>query len=247
MADKDPTIPFYAQDFLVDTIQLPEHLVGAYIRLLCVLWINKFCYNFATPLAMISPSAKEVVELLKDKFTFYPDNTFTSNRLEEVRAKRVEIRLKRQEAGYLGGKNKWQNDSKDDSKKIAKVTVIETETVTDIVKKWNDFAERKGLAKVVKLTDKRIKKLEKRLADENFNFDHIIIRISESDFLLGKTKDWKVDFDFIIENETNFIKILEGKYNGTAKPDGIYAKYLTQDKLRRIAEDIANDPDLRQQ
>lgn len=212
MADKDPTIPFYAQDFIVDTIQLSEKLVGAYIRLLCVLWANKFCYYDAIALAMISPSAKEVVDILKEKFTFCPNNTFTSNRLEEVRAKRIEIRLKRQESGSLGGKIKWQKDSKDDSKKIAKVTVIETETV--IIKKWNDFAELNGLAKIVKLTDKRTKKLQKRLTDENFNIDHILVRVSESDFLLGKTKDWKVDFDFIIENETNFTKILEGKYNG---------------------------------
>jgi len=134
MADKDPTIPFYAQDFIVDTIQLPENLVGAYIRLLCVLWINKFCHYDAIALANVSPSAKEVVDLLKDKFTFDGEGKFTSNRLEEVRAKRLEIRAKRQEAGLIGLQKRWQRDSKgdskEDSKKIAKVTVTETVTET---------------------------------------------------------------------------------------------------------------------
>ncbi len=103
--------------------------------------------------------------------------------------------------------------------------------IKEVVKKWNDFAELNGLAKLVKLTDKRTKKLQKRLTDENFNIDHILTRISESDFLLGKTKDWKVDFDFIIENETNFTKILEGKYSGkTNNGSG-----TSNDELARIA------------
>ena len=108
-----------------------------------------------------------------------------------------------------------------------------------IVKKWNGFAESNGLAKIVKLTDKRLKKLQKRLTDENFNIEHILIRISESDFLLGKTKDWKVDFDFIIENETNFTIILEGKYNGTKhqstnETDKFLAKQSAERAIREM-------------
>lgn len=212
MADKDPTIPFYAQDFLVDTIQLPEHLVGAYIRLLCTMWVNKFCYADAKALAMVSPSAKEVVELLKDKFVFNGNGTFTSRKLEEVREKRRILKEIRTNAGKIGLQKRWQRDSKEDSKKIANVTVTEIETVNDIVKEWNELAERHKLTKVIKITDKRISNIKQRLAEADFNIYHIFQRIEESDFLLGKVKDWRVDFDFIFGSKNNWVKIMEGKY-----------------------------------
>ena len=123
----DPTIPWYASDFYMDTIQLDERLIGAYTRLLCALWLNKFCHYSATALANISPSAKEVVDLLKCKFTFYDDGTFTSNRLEEEREKRLHNREIRQESGKKGAESRWQRDSKDNGKGIAKIMAKEDE------------------------------------------------------------------------------------------------------------------------
>lgn len=243
MADKDPTIPFYAQDFLVDTIQLPEKLIGAYIRLLCVLWVNKFCYYDATQLAMISPSAKEVVDRLKNKFTFHSDNTFTSNRLEEVRTKREEIRSKRQNAGLIGSKERWQKDSKVHNKNMTKETEIETETVIEpeidnVVKKWNEFAEYYELAKVVKITDDRKRNIAARLKESDFNLDHIMQRIEKSDFLKGKNvRGWKVHFDFIFSSKNNWIKILEGNYsNGNNKNNGGATPEQLWEITRRRAE-----------
>ena len=41
----------------------------------------------------------------------------------------------------------------------------------------------------------------------------ILKKIELSSFLLGSNdKNWKVCFDWIIENDKNYIKILEGKY-----------------------------------
>ncbi|NWF87919.1 MAG: hypothetical protein HXY50_00490 [Ignavibacteriaceae bacterium] len=241
MADKDPTIPFYAQDFLVDTIQLPEKLVGAYIRLLCVLWVNKFCYYDATQLAMISPSAKEVVDRLKSKFSFHSDNTFTSNRLEEVRTKREEIRSKRQNAGLIGSKGRWQKDNKVDSKNMTKVT--ETETVTETVienevRKWNEFAKLNNLPRVVMITDKRKSSIKARLSEDNFNLEHIFQRILESDFLLGKSNGFRASFDFVFEGKNNYVKILEGVYSGNNKGNnGASPQQLAEIVSRRLSRE----------
>jgi uncharacterized protein YdaU (DUF1376 family) len=128
---KDPSFPFYVQDFLVDTIQLDDELVGAYIRILCVLWINGFCYADAKALAKISPLAPKVLEVLKDKFTFYDDGTFTNNRMEIERAKRLENREKRQKSGSIGSQKRWQNDSKSDGKTIAKENEKENDKEND--------------------------------------------------------------------------------------------------------------------
>ena len=124
---KDPTIPFYASDFMMDTMQLDDELVGAYIRILCLLWVNGKCYSDAKALLRISPNAPKVIEALKDKFTFYDDGTFTNNRLEKERAKRQENREKRKEAGSLGAKKRWQNDSKTNGKSYSKKITKEKE------------------------------------------------------------------------------------------------------------------------
>ena len=124
---KDPTIPFYAQDFYLDTVQWSEAEVGAYIRLLCTLWINGFCYNSAIDLANVSPLAKQVVDKYPDKFIFYDDNKFSSKRLEEERDKRIKNRELRSVAGKRGAEKRWQKDSKHHGKKIANVNGKEKE------------------------------------------------------------------------------------------------------------------------
>jgi len=82
------------------------------------------------------------------------------------------------------------------------------------VKKWNDFSKVNGLAQVLMLNNKRKQHLKARLSEKNFDFDAILSKIKQSDFLLGKKGDWKVDFDFVVS--PRYINILEGKYdNGT--------------------------------
>jgi hypothetical protein len=45
-------------------------------------------------------------------------------------------------------------------------------------------------------------------------FEVAIEKIGSSNFLLGNNdKGWKVDFDWMIANDTNMIKIIEGKYD----------------------------------
>lgn len=70
--------------------------------------------------------------------------------------------------------------------------------------------------KILKLTKKREDKIKERLKD--VGYDNLIKAFKEgtkSDFLTGKNKDskWKADFDWFIANDTNAIKVLEGKYS----------------------------------
>lgn len=77
---------------------------------------------------------------------------------------------------------------------------------------WNLSVVRHGIAQIEKLPNGRIKKFKTRIKEESFDFIRILTAISESDMLKGKTTSWKVDWDWIFENDTNYIKVMEGKY-----------------------------------
>ncbi len=84
------------------------------------------------------------------------------------------------------------------------------------------FSQTSVFPKVNKLTDSRRKKLLLRIEEQGE--DNIIKAIdiaSESDFLKGKNdRGWKMDFDWLIANDTNIVKILEGKYSNNNQKEG---------------------------
>jgi len=73
--------------------------------------------------------------------------------------------------------------------------------------------------KVIKLPKRRRDHLNARLQETEFieNFDIIMDKILENDFLMGKKpgpghENFRADFDWIILNDSNYVKILEGRY-----------------------------------
>jgi len=160
---KNPCIPFYASDFYIDTVQMDERLIGAYTKLLCVLWVNEFCHYDAIALARVSPSTKEAVDLIKDKFIFRDDGTFVSKKMEEVRAKQLKISQLRAEAGTKGADGKWHGKSHD--KKMTKEYEIEYEIdkvlVDEIYKMYpSKSSKRDHVAKSLKDKEKIAKILK---------------------------------------------------------------------------------------
>lgn len=93
---------------------------------------------------------------------------------------------------------------------------------SEILNLWNELAAAFNLNKVSKLTTKRRNKLLTRMTEnQNFleEFKTALENIKQSNFLQGKNnRNWKVDFDWLIANDTNFIKVLEGKYTDVAAP-----------------------------
>lgn len=79
---------------------------------------------------------------------------------------------------------------------------------------WNVFAPWYKLAKLVDLSDSRRKKFATRLSEPSFDFIRILEKIKSSPRLKGdNSQNWKCSFDWIIENDKNFLKILEGNYD----------------------------------
>jgi len=81
-----------------------------------------------------------------------------------------------------------------------------------ILENFHLYCDR--MAKVSKLSDQRKKHIQARFKE--FNFDtiiNVIKKAGKSDFLCGiNEKAWKADFDWIF-NPSNFLKIMEGKYD----------------------------------
>jgi hypothetical protein len=97
---------------------------------------------------------------------------------------------------------------------------------------WNLFAEAMKLPKVVSISKSRKRKFYLRLNDPSFSFTQILRKASQSNFILSG--NW-FGFDWIIENENNFLKVLEGKYdNGkeiTETPKAVEAHKNEYQKL----------------
>ena len=86
----------------------------------------------------------------------------------------------------------------------------------EFVRLWNVTAEKYSLAKIKEITPKRKRKLASRLKENgNFleDFKLALKEIGLSEFLQGKKgSGWKIDFDFLIKNDTNCVRVAEGQY-----------------------------------
>ena len=86
------------------------------------------------------------------------------------------------------------------------------ELVNKLIEVYNSYDV---FPKVIAVTKKRKQKINSRLKD--VGYDRLIDAFalaSKSDFLTGKNdNNWKADFDWFVENDTNCIKVLENKYS----------------------------------
>lgn len=88
----------------------------------------------------------------------------------------------------------------------------------EIADYWNS---KDSLAKIRSLTSRRKLQLAVRLKETAFQtkWKEIIDRISMTPFCTGDNdRNWKADFDWLIKNEDNYTKVIEGKYGDVAPP-----------------------------
>lgn len=74
-----------------------------------------------------------------------------------------------------------------------------------------------SLPKVLKLSDKRKMKIRVRFEEMEYNYEtlqQVFDKAEASRFMRGDNqRGWRADFDWIFTNSTNWVKILEGKYD----------------------------------
>ncbi len=93
-------------------------------------------------------------------------------------------------------------------------TSVTKQKVDEVVNKWNCFASLETRIKgISKVSSSRLGKLTLRLKDSLFDIDKLIEAIKDQPFLLGEgATGWVVSFDWLILNDTNYLKVLEKKY-----------------------------------
>jgi len=185
-------------------------------------------------------SDEQAGKLLKTIYAYVNDTPFESDMIIDLVFEPIKTQLKRDEEKYQrivsrnkingekGGRPKKNpknpvgnlvtQNNPEKPKKADSDSVNGIESVKDNVKDlkhyvslWNEKANKFGLSKIISLNESRKTKLRTRLKEPNFDFEQIIDKIQiDTPFLISG--DWKVDFDFIIKNDNNYIKILEGKY-----------------------------------
>jgi hypothetical protein len=122
-----------------------------------------------------------------------------------------------------GGGGAEAPPTKDDYEKISK----DKKSVFEFIKNsnpsfiepyvdfWNLFAAEKSLAQVQKVNDLRNRKFKVRLKEKSFKFCEILRKAAQSEFLMTSGK-W-FGFDWIIENDSNYLRVLEGNYDNKGK------------------------------
>jgi len=95
--------------------------------------------------------------------------------------------------------------------------------VESILERWTRIAEKLGLVVPRAVSKRRLEKLKSRLREHpNSEFwVEVFRKIEDSHFLQGENdRGWKIDFDFLIANTENVLKIVEGKYDGRNGTNG---------------------------
>lgn len=140
------------------------------------------------------------------------DEMFWSPSIMRRLNKMADIAGKRREAA----RNRWnKTDVKPEAKKAAKGSKIDYQ---EIIRTFHECCP--SLAAVQKLTEGRRNKMKLRF-EEMGSIDkmaEVFRRIEKSDFCKGNNdRGWKADFDWIMTNDSNWQKVLSGRYDNRAK------------------------------
>lgn len=103
------------------------------------------------------------------------------------------------------------------SSRDPKKSEIKNEKYQKYVDAWNTLADKHSkLSRIEALTKTRVSKIRIRSKEPLFKFDNIIDAVNKQPFLYegrpGEDNPWVVNFDWIISNDTNYIKIIEMRY-----------------------------------
>ena len=128
---------------------------------------------------------------------------------------------------YDGGNNKKkekkeekEKNKKEEGESVAKAPTppIESNSIfNELIDYWNSEA-LEGIPRVTRLNKPRKNKIKARLkSNPKFceDFKVVVQRFSKNiNFYTGANdRNWVITFDWIIENESNYLKVLEGNYD----------------------------------
>ena len=156
------------------------------------------------------------------------------------------------EQGGKGGNSENADDASDNKeKKSSNNTLINLNNNTSnkkedspncphkkIKKLYNDICT--SLPSIRKMSEQRKKHVGARWKEEEDIevFKEVFEKAENSSFLTGNNnRNWTADFDWIVKNDTNFNKILEGKYDDKNKSKK-YESTVDDDEIKEMIESL---------
>lgn len=121
---KDPAFPFYAQDYLVDTIRWSRAMQGLHVSLIAESWANGGLVNDGDKPAGLGSTDVELWLKIKHKWSLV-NGMWINEKLEEVRAARTVFKEKQREKGILSGKKRTKAKPEGEPKTNNGSTVVE--------------------------------------------------------------------------------------------------------------------------
>ena len=104
------------------------------------------------------------------------------------------------------------------------------ETIKDL---YNSIC--KDLSKIRSISSSRKRHLKARWKQFEYNlgtFEECFKKVQASDFCKGKNeRGWKADFDWLIKNDNNMVKVLEGKYDNKNGGKSIGGNFKQDDDI----------------
>lgn len=216
---------------------------GAYIRLLCYQWQKYGVPNDDKKLQLLTGVSGEALQNVKQKFSIVrivnDSERLFNERLDETLTKAKAYSQTQTD----NANNRWKKkqpveqvesvpdkskEEREQYENLQKAPGFDSNFIKDFILKnkptisqpyvdlWNRFAEKYGKAKVSKISDTRKRKLAVRIRDKDFNLVELLLAAGKQEFALkGK---W-FSFDWLIENDTNYLKIKEKKYDSPIKEE----------------------------
>lgn len=231
---KRKTFAFSPSNFLVGASEFSAEETGAYIRLLCIQFEKVGIPSGDAKLCELTGTGIEVIRKVKKKFGIAMEvdgekRLFNERLLKDMRIPHTPLKKK-------ATKEEVTSEPQDEPTKIAMPRDSETEIrkeyealtkgireVSEFIRKhrprfivpyidlWNMFADKHKLPRVQQANENRKRKVACRAKEEMFDFPSILGKAKEQSFLLSGT--W-FTFDWLITNDTNYLKVLEGNYKG---------------------------------
>lgn len=113
---------------------------------------------------------------------------------------------------------------------------IKKSTYTSVMDEFNSICRSLPKIKAINAARRvRIERVASILHWHNTNFKELFMRVEASDFLTGKVKDWRADFDWILKPE-HLTKIMEGNYDNPKPRSGVYSTEGASFDVRKYDE-----------
>jgi len=158
------------------------------------------------------------------------EQSTTSKEIKNIRSKEYNIKDIKQESGS----NDQLSSASDEAKAVQpEKTKTEKLPFKEIKEMWNETCP--GFPKLFTISEVRKNKMRLRIAEMGGVekalplLKQIFTKMQQSNFLKGDNKrGWKASFDWLFENDKNWVKVYEGNYDN--KPEQTAATRYTNNR-----------------